>query len=307
MKKLRPTILATAMLMALPLLARSAPSTPPATTFEQEHAAWRAWRLSRLTADDGWTTLIGLHWLREGDNTLGSAAGARVPLPAGKAPASVGVLRLEAGKVTLLPEPGSGLTADGRPVAGPLALGTDQDETTTLLELGPLNFYVLQRGDRLGVRLRDREATLRREFPGLDYFPVDERYRVVARFTPNPPGTTVQVANVLGMTDAVPSPGRLDFELHGTPLSLVALDDTGDGRLFLIVGDQTNGYETYGAGRYLYAAAPENGQTVVDLNRLYNPPCAFTAYSTCQLPPKENKLPLRLEAGEKKFVLPARP
>lgn len=295
------------MLMALPLLAESAPSTPSAATFEQEHAAWRAWRLSRLTADDGWTTLIGLHWLREGDNSLGSAEGARVPLPAEKAPASVGVLRLEAGKVTLLPEPGSGLTADGRPVAGPLALGTDQDEATTLLELGPLNFYVLQRGDRLGVRLRDREATLRREFPGLDYFPVDERYRVVARFTPNPPGTTVPVANVLGMTDAVPSPGRLEFELLGKPYSLTALDDTGDGRLFLIVGDQTNGYETYGAGRYLYAAAPENGQTVIDLNRLYNPPCAFTAYSTCQLPPKENKLPFRLEAGEKKFVLSPRP
>lgn len=307
MKTLRPKFLATAGLMALPLLAQSPPPAPPATAFEQEHAAWRAWRISRLTADDGWTTLIGLHWLREGDNAVGSAAGARVPLPAEKAPASVGVLRLAAGAVTLLPEPGSGLTADGRPVDGPLALGTDQDEATTLLELGPLNFYVLQRGDRLGVRVRDREATLRHEFPGLDYFAVDERYRVVARFAPHPPGTTVPVANVLGMTDAVPSPGRLEFELLGATSSLIALDDTGDGRLFLIVGDQTNGYETYGAGRYLYAAPPADGVTVLDFNRLYNPPCAFTAYSTCQLPPKENKLPFRLAAGEKKFVLPARP
>lgn len=280
--------------------------TPPATeapTFEQEHAAWRAWRLSRLTADDGWVTLIGLHWLKEGDNLLGSAPEARLALPADRAPARVAVLRLAGGKITLLPEPGAVLTADGQPVAGPLALGTDQDDETTLVELGSINFYVIARGDRLGVRVRDREAKLRQQFPGLDYFPADASFRVVARFVPNPPGTTVPVANVLGMTDAIPSPGRVEFELHGQPYSLTALDDTGDGRLFLIVGDRTNGYDTYGAGRYLYAAKPDNGTTVVDFNRLYNPPCAFTAYSTCQLPPKENKLPLRLEAGEKKFAL----
>jgi uncharacterized protein (DUF1684 family) len=292
----------TTLILTAPLVAQA-----PAKTFEEEHAAWRQWRIERLTAETGWTTLIGLHWLRPGDNLLGSAPDARLPLPADKAPAKAGVLRWADGKVTLVPEPGSGLTTEGRSITAPLVLGTDQDDETTLLELGSLNFYVIARGDRLGLRVRDRDAKLRREFPGLDYFPADPRYRVTARFVANPPGTTVPIANVLGMTDAMPSPGRVEFELDGETISLTALDDTGDGRLFLIVGDRTNGYETYGAGRYLYADKPENGATVVDLNRLYNPPCAFTPYSTCQLPPKENKLSRRLEAGEKKFVLPGHP
>ncbi|MCM2269610.1 MAG: DUF1684 domain-containing protein, partial [Thermoanaerobaculia bacterium] len=167
MKTLRLAFLATAGLMAPPLLAQAPPPTPPITAFEQEHAAWRAWRISRLTADDGWTTLIGLHWLKEGDNLLGSAAEARLALPAERAPARVAVLRLADGKVTLVPEPGVALTAGGQPVVGALALGTDQDDDTTLLELGPVKFYVIRRGDRFGVRVRDLEAKLRREFPGL--------------------------------------------------------------------------------------------------------------------------------------------
>jgi len=302
MKLVRILAAATALLPPFPVLAEA-----PATAFEQDHAAWRKWRVERLTAETGWTTLVGLHWLKPGDNLLGGAPEARLRLPADKAPARVAVLRWADGAVTLLPEPGVPLTADGAPVRGPLRLASDRDEAATLLELGSLNFYLIGRGDRLGLRVRDREARLRREFPGLDYFPVDPRFRVTARFTPNPPGTTVPVANVLGMTEPMPSPGRVELELDGATHSLVALDDTGDGRLFLIVGDQTNGYETYGAGRYLYADKPENGVTVVDLNRLYNPPCAFTPYSTCQLPPKENKLPRRLEVGEKKFVLPGPP
>jgi uncharacterized protein len=301
------TTLATLLGIATLASAVTAPPAPAATTFEQEHAAWRAWRLERLTSETGWVSLIGLHWLREGDNLLGSAPGARLALPADRAPARVGLLRLAAGEVTLIPEPGSGLLANGEPVAAPLVLGTDADEATTRLRLGSLDMYLIERGDRLGLRVRDAEAKLRREFPGLDYFPADPAYRVEARFTPNPPGATIRVANVLGMIDEIPSPGRLELELLGSTYSLTALDDTGDGRLFLIVGDRTNGYDTYGAGRYLYADAPVNGTTVVDLNRLYNPPCAFTPYSTCQLPPKENKLPLRIEAGEKKFALEPSP
>jgi uncharacterized protein (DUF1684 family) len=301
----RPAIaLAAAALAAAALAAK--PETP-ATTFEQENAAWRAWRLERLTSPTGWVSLIGLHWLQEGDNPLGSASGGRFALPADRAPERLGVLRLVAGEVTLIPEPGAGLTADEAAATAPIVLATDADESPTRLAYGSLDMYVVRRGDRLGLRVRDAEARLRKEFPGLDYFPADPAYRVEARFTPNPPGSTLEVANVLGTIDPVPSPGRLDFELLGGRYSLTALDDTGDGRLFLIVGDRTNGYDTYGAGRYLYADPPVDGVTVVDFNRLYNPPCAFTAYSTCQLPPRENKLPLRIEAGEKKFVLEAQP
>jgi len=279
-------------------------AAPPPDTgdFAHDEAAWRAWRLERLTSETSWLTLIGLDWLEEGDNLLGSAEDARLRLPAGKAPAKAGVLRLEDGVVTLLPEEGVALTANGEPVSGPMRLASDADGDATLLELGPLNFYVLVRGDRIGLRIRDREAKLRLEFPGLEYWDADPGRRVTARFEANPPGTTVPMVNVLGIVDDVPSPGKVTIPLEGTEYTLTALDDTGDGRLFLIVGDETNGRETYGGGRYLYADEPKDGTTVVDLNRLYNPPCAFTAYSTCQLPPKENKLPLRLEVGEKKFA-----
>lgn len=295
----RLALLLTVLLAAAAFAA--APENPADATFAQENADWRAWRLERLTSETGWVSLIGLHWLKPGDNTFGSAADAALALPADRSPAKLGVLRLDDGKVTLVPEPGSGLLVDGEPAAGTVTVGTDADEETTRLKLGSLDMYVIHRGDRFGLRVRDAEAKLRREFPGLDYFPANPAYRVVARFVPNPPGTTVRTANVLGMIDDTPSPGRLEFELLGATHSLTALDDTGDGRLFLIVGDQTNGYDTYGAGRYLYADEPKDGVTVVDFNRLYNPPCAFTPYSTCTLPPKENKLPLRIEAGEKKF------
>lgn len=277
------------------------------TDFQAENAAWRAWRLERLTSETGWVTLIGLHWLAEGDNVLGSGEDAGLPLPADKAPARAGVLRLEDGEVTLVPEPGVALTADGQPVTGPLELKSDADGTATFLQLGPLNFFVIERGDKLGLRVRDRQAALRTEFPGLDYFPADPRWRVEARFTPNPEGTTVPVANILGDIDQMTSPGTLTFTLDGTEHTLIALDDTGDGRLFLIVGDKTNAIETYGAGRYLYTDPPVDGRVTIDFNRLYNMPCAFTAFSTCTLPPRQNRMPIRIEAGEKKFVGPGHP
>jgi len=301
--KTRATLLAAGLALALAAIGFSS-SAPGASTddFAAQNTAWRQWRLERLTSETGWVTLIGLDWLQPGDNLLGSSPEARLHLPADRAPDKVGVLRLEGDRVTLLPEHDTGLTADDRPVDGPLELGADADEHTTFLELGSLNFFLIRRGDRIGLRIRDREAKLRREFPGLDYFPADPRYRVEASFTPNPPGTTVPVVNVLGITDQMPSPGRVEFDIDGRAYSLTALDDTGDGRLFLIVGDRTNGDETYGAGRFLYADEPHDGKTVVDFNRLYNPPCAFTPYSTCQLPPRENKLPIRLEVGEKKFA-----
>jgi hypothetical protein len=297
---------ATALALTASGLALAADALPgngeDRAAFEKANNEWRQWRLQRLTSETGWVTLIGLDWLIPGENRLGSAPGSELPLPAGKAPARAGVIVLADGKASLRPESGSGLTIGGAPVTSPLELATDQSEEPTLVELGSINFYVLKRGDRFGVRVRDREARLRREFPGLDYFPPDPALRLTARFAPNPPGTTVMVANVLGMTEATPSPGRVTVTLGGADYTLTALDDTGDGRLFLIVGDQTNGRDTYGGGRFVYADPPTDGVTIVDFNRLYNPPCAFTPFSTCQLPPRENKLPLRLEVGEKKFA-----
>jgi uncharacterized protein (DUF1684 family) len=297
-----PRRLLSAAAIALPFavaLAAQAGNPPPE---KLSYAEWRSWRLQRLTSETGWVTLIGLHWLEPGDNALGSAPGSKLPLPADKAPAKVAVLKLENGKVTLIPEPASGLTIAGQPVTAPWPLASDADPEPTEVELGSINFHLVARGDRIGLRVRDREAKLRREFPGLDYFAPDPAARVEARFEPHPPGTTVPIANVLGMTDAMNAPGKVSFTLQGQEFTVTALDDTGDGRLFLIVADKTNGYETYGGGRYLYTDPPKDGKVIVDFNRAYNPPCAFTPWSTCPLPPKENKLPIRIEAGEKKFA-----
>lgn len=301
-KALQALSLSTLGLMML--LAHPGSAEEPVEEFATANAAWRAWRIERLTSETSWLTLIGLHWLQEGDNRLGSGEGFELPLPAGKAPAKAGVLRLADGVVTLIPEAGVALTVDGEPITAPLALGKDTDEKTTLLELGSLNFYVISRGDRLGLRVRDRQAKLRLEFPGLTYFPASPGYRVEARFTPNPEGTTVRVANVLGQVEEMPSPGKITLSLDGAEHTITALDDTGDGRLYLIVGDQTNSLETYGAGRFGYTDPPADGKVIVDFNRLYNPPCAFTEFSTCQLPPRENRLPVRIEAGELKFTAP---
>jgi uncharacterized protein len=285
------------------LLSASSPAAgESADDLAREHETWKSWRLERLTSETSWLTLIGLHWIEEGEHRLGSAPGSELPLPADRAPALVGVVRRSGTAVELRPDPGVELLADGEPLSGPIALWHDAESRPVLVELGPVNFFLVRRGDRIGLRVRDREARLRREFAGLEYFAFDPRYRVAARFEPNPEGTTIPMANVLGMVEPVPSPGRVRFVLDGTEHTLVALDDTGDGRLFLIVGDATNGRETYGAGRYLYADPPRDGETIIDLNRLYNPPCAFTPYSTCQLPPRENRLERRIEAGEKKYA-----
>jgi len=296
--------LATALLLGFVVLGTAA-ALPPGETvdqFEKDNAAWRQWRLERLTSDTNWLTLIGLDWLQPGDNRLGSAPDCNLALPADKAPARVGVIRFEDGAATLVPAPGTGLTADGKPVTETMPLSTDRSENATFLELGSLNFYLIQRGDRVGLRVRDRQAKLRLEFPGLDYFPPDPEARVVARFTPNPPGTTLPIVDVIGVTEQMPSPGKLTFSYGGQEFTVTALDDTGDGRLYMIIGDKTNGRDTYGGGRFLYADPPKDGTTILDFNRAYNPPCAFTPYSTCQLPPRENRLPIRIEAGEKKFA-----
>jgi uncharacterized protein (DUF1684 family) len=291
---MRSRLLATVAILGLAGVAvaseqpRASTLADDAATFEKLTLDWRAWRLERLTADTGWLTLIGLTWLEPGDYSIGAAPGSKIALPADKAPAHVGTLTVAGGKVTLHPAPGAGLTVDGKPLTEPTVLVSDAEENMTMVELGPL--------------LRDRQSDLRLHFPGLDYFPIDPSYRVEATFNPNPPGTTIPVADIVGVTEQMPSPGKLTFTLKGHTFTITTLDDTGDGRLYLVVGDQTNGRETYGAGRFLYAPKPVDGKTIVDFNRAYNPPCAFTPWSTCQLPPRENKLPIKIEAGEKKYA-----
>ncbi len=273
--------------------------------YVSEIETWREGRLASLTADDGWLSLVGLYWLEPGTNTFGSTPDNSLIFPQ-KAPAHAGTFQLADGKVTVEPAPGSGIElADtpGEPVAGKV-LASDAQGEPTVLELGSLRFYVIERGDRTGIRVKDTESPVKAAFAGLDYYPIDPAWKVEARLE-RVPGATVPVPNVLGQVEDVPSPGTLVFQLPGgdRTLRLRPIQEGDSDELFVVFGDSTNGRQTYGGGRFLYADPPgPDGRVVLDFNRAYNPPCAFTPFATCPLPPPGNKLPLAVTAGEKKYA-----
>jgi hypothetical protein len=275
------------------------PGAADGAAYERELEQWKAKRLDGLKSDDGWLTLIGLFWLREGENRFGSDHANEIVLPEGKAPAFAGTVRLAGGALRLEAKPEAGITSGGRPVAS-LDLRSDADGEPTMLELGSLSFHVVRRGERLGLRVRDRDNPARAEFKGTDYYPADGKWVIAARFEPYDPPKRVPILNVLGMETEETAPGVLAFEAGGREYRLQALREKGNEQLFIIFADQTSGKETYGAGRYLYADPPgADGRVRLDFNKAYSPPCAFTRYATCPLPPAQNRLPLRVEAGER--------
>ena len=263
---------------------------------------WRADRLEEINGEDGWTTLVGLFWLNEGQNKFGSDPSNEIVLPRTSAPKVAGLMRLNHGVVTLEAKPGAGITNDGNAVSA-LVLQSDDDGKPTILKLGSLKLFVIKRGDKLGLRVKDKRNPARSRFAGLDYFPVDLKWRLKARFEPYDPPKITPIVNVLGMVDNMTSPGVLVFEVNGKSYRLDPVLEKGSKQLFIIFGDKTTGKETYGAGRYLYAdPAGDDGKVVLDFNKAYNPPCAFTEFATCPLPPRQNRLAIRVEAGEKKYA-----
>lgn len=272
-------------------------------THRNDIQKWQSNRLASLTKDDGWLTLVGLFWLNEGENKFGSDPKNAVVLPKDKAPAVAGSLWLEQGRVRLATRPGVVITADGKPVTT-LELKDDNDDSgPTIVKLGSLLINVVKRGERIGVRVKDTESRTRREFKGLEYFPIDPKWRIEARFEPYQPPKTIPITNVLSMTDNETSPGALAFEVDGKTYRIDPILEKGETDLFVMIADETTGRETYGAGRYLYVSPPDaTGKVVVDFNKTYSPPCAFTNYATCPLPPQQNHLPFRIEAGEKKYA-----
>jgi uncharacterized protein len=253
------------------------------STYSDEIAQWHRDREAALKADGGWLSVAGLFWLHPGANTFGRDAKCDIVLSDG--PAHAGVFRFENGKVSV--------TMDG-------ATRTVQPDSAEVVKVGRLNLFVIKRSDRFGIRLKDPDAQARREFKGIESFPADEAYRVTARWVAEP--RKIPILNVLGQTEDSECPGYAVFRLHGQEFKLhPILEEPGSKELFFIFRDQTANKETYGAGRFLYTALPENGRVVLDFNKAQNPPCAFTAYATCPLPPPENRLPVRVEAGEKKY------
>ena len=253
---------------------------------QNEIKQWQTNRAERLKREDGWLTLVGLSWLREGENP---------------APDSSGTLVLKDGKVTL--NPTTPVTIDGKPVSTPVPLTDDMSENgPTVVQIGTKRFQIIKRGERYGLRVKDSQAETRTHFQGLDYYPIDSKWRVEARFEPYNPPKSIAITDVTGMTADNPSPGALVFTVDGKEYRLDPILEEGETDYFIIFKDGTSRDETYPAGRYLYAApAGADGKVIVDFNKAYNPPCAFTPFATCPLPPPQNRLPVRIEAGEKKY------
>ena len=266
--------------------------------------AWRAGRLERLKAPSGYLSLAGLYWLDEGTHTFGSDPANDFVLPEGRAPAHMGSFTMQGDVVTIEVRDGVEVTHDGEPV-GKLRMYDDHDgeNDPTVLEFGTLSWYVVRRGERLGIRLKDSESELRRNFGEIEHYPVDHVWRIEGVLEPYPANTMIPIENILDQVLPNPSPGTLVFEIDGTTYRLDALGRRDAEQFFIIFGDVTNGKETYAGGRFLYVDAPgDDGRVVIDFNKAYNPPCAFSPYSTCQLPPAQNRLPIRVTAGEKLYA-----
>jgi uncharacterized protein (DUF1684 family) len=301
-KPLTSLALALVLGASLPSLASAADKAPAETdtAWRQEVEAFRRERFENLKKEDGWFSLVGLFWLDEGENAFGSDPGGKVILPEGKAPKTAGVLVRKGETVELRAAPGSKITNEGKPVTS-LALVSDTKGKPTVLEMGPLSFFVIQRGDRVGVRVKDKQSAALAAFHGLETYPIQPAWRIDARFEPYNPPKPVQIPNILGQVSDETSPGAIVFEWQGKTYRLDTLGSVEEG-LSLIFADETSGKETYGAGRFLETGPPKDGKVVIDFNLAYNPPCAFTAFATCPLPPAQNKLALRVEAGEKKYA-----
>jgi uncharacterized protein (DUF1684 family) len=269
------------------------------TPYVQQMEQWRAQREARLKSDSGWLTVAGLFWLNDGDNTAGAAPGCDIALPTGSVPAHIGVFHFHDGKTSFRAAEGASVAVNGKP-AGTAELKSDADKDgPDVVTINALTMFVIHRGDKYGIRMKDRNSEYRRHFTGLHWYPVRPEYRITAKFVAYPEPKNIPIANILGQTEPTPSPGYLVFTLNGVEVRLdpVLEDDS----LFLIFRDRTAGKTTYGAGRFLNTDMPKDGTVVLDFNQAYNPPCAFTPYATCPLPPPQNRLPIAIEAGEMKY------
>jgi len=272
------------------LLSLACVRKPETPRFDEnaEITKWRQNRLARLKSDDGWLTLVGLQWLNDGDNKIEN-------------PPNGGNVVLQNGLAMLMPSPA--LTIDGKPVTAPVPLRDDTDpKGQTVVSSGTVHFHVIKRAPKFALRVKDTSSPARTHFLGLDYFPIAPQWRVAAHFEPFNPPHHVTITNVLGMTSDEIAPGLLAFTVNGKEYKLEPILEQGEKDYFIIFKDQTSGKETYAAARYVYAPVPgKDGMTVIDFNKAYNPPCAFTPFATCPLPPPQNRLPIRIDAGELKY------
>jgi uncharacterized protein len=272
---------------------------PIAEDYPREVEEWMQQRIETLSDSTGWLRLAGMYWLEEGENIFGSGENADIRFPDGTIPEIGGTFSLENGRVTINSAPGVTITHQGGQVSDFVLY--DGDEFPEV-EHGTLIWHVIVRDDLTGIRLYNKENQKADEFTGFPRYDIDPKWHVKAKYIPNPEGTTVSIVNVLGQQIDAPSPAILEFKIDGEIFTLDAFENST--RMFVIVGDETNRTETYQAGRYMYIDYPEDGNnyTIIDFNKIYNPPCAYNAFTTCQLPPMQNRLDVAITAGEKRPV-----
>jgi uncharacterized protein (DUF1684 family) len=261
---------------------------------------WRAEYEADLKSDTGWLTVAGLFWLHEGENKFGTDPTNDIVLPEGSAPAEAGTIELHAGKIVAHLNPGVSATISGKQVE---TAELPPDSRTERLRIGRLTLWVHQSGDRFALRMRDPQSALRRDFHGLTWFPIDESYRMTAKFVTYDKPKEVAIQNLAGDSLQLPISGYAEFSFKGQEFRLEGSftpEDHPDGVSF-VIRDLTSGKETYGAARFLDTDMPKDGTIVLDFNEAYNPPCAYNPYTTCPLPPPGNRMRVRIEAGEKAY------
>jgi uncharacterized protein (DUF1684 family) len=279
--------------------------------FEKEELDWRAQHASDLQRPDGWLSLIGLEWLTPGETTIGSGVDNRIRLPE-SSPAHLAVLKLENSAVTLLPPTdgsfASGLNVDGSPAKEQiLRADPDRDKFNSHVTYGTVNFYVIRRADRFALRIKDSQSPSLAGFHGLKWYAADPSYRVTAKWVPYHPPKRVSLITLVGTSYDEPVPGYAEFALQGKTYRLEpVLEDPQSKKLFFILKDTTSSESTYPACRFLYTALPDRGidqagELELDFNHMENPPCAYTPYATCPLPPSGNRLAIALPVGEQRY------
>ena len=284
--------------LLLLLLAGFAEVPAAELSHEEEVRDWRERRHERLSSEGGWLTLVGLEWLQEGENRIGSTESSTVNIAGG--PDDWGTLFVTGDELRFVPSPGKGITVDGKEVSEQAMVADVQGEPT-VVRSGSLSLYVIFR-ESYALRVKDSQAPALKNFEGVPNYDYQPDWRYEARFVPAPEGETIEIGNVLGQLSPSPVYGYAEFERDGKSYRLLGLGDEESESIWFLFADRTSGRETYGAGRYLYSdGMPENGRLVVDFNKAYNPPCVFSEYATCPLPPQQNRLDLAVTAGEKDF------
>ena len=265
---------------------------------------WHQQRLDTLTQPDGFLTLVGLPWLKQGENKIGSLSSNDAVFPKGL-PEVIGTIDVGEEKIVLTVEIGVEVKVENTAVSK-TQLFTDADPNgPTIVQMGSVNWFVIKRGDALGIRIRDNQSPRRLEFQGIERFPVDPVWQVEGHFEPWSAPKTVPIPTILGTPEDMISPGVIHLTFPEKPVTLTALKSRVPNQFFLVIADETSGKESYGGGRFLMSEAlGENGRVIVDFNKAYNPPCAFSPYATCPRPPAENRISVAIPAGEKTFVDP---